>query len=405
MVTITRFASIALILGLITGLCGCDLVANILLAPDEGADGGGHIVDEPITMSIGMVAPLTGRFASSSGLSMERGFLVARDEINEFEGTPVQIELITEDNQSTTEGTIAAFERLIDAGVPAIVGLAVSTHAKQAFPIAQENQVVAFSPISSAAGLSSIGDYIFRAALAVDRLNPAGVRTTHALLGYERVALIYDDADVFSASSHQYIAATLKELGVEVTTVQTFQTGDTDFTAQLTEIMESNPDAVFISALDMEAVSIMIQGREIGTTARYIMPQLRDGMARLAGDAAEGTVTFTNWSSMLDNPINQNFVERYRTTYGIEPDTRAAQSYATLFILYFAILEALGQSNDIVAPDAMAIRDALAMTKDFDTNMGAFSFDSDGEAIHKEVVLVVKDGRLVLFGDGDMMLD
>ncbi|MDE0040855.1 MAG: ABC transporter substrate-binding protein [Candidatus Poribacteria bacterium] len=403
MVTITRFSSFTLILGLIAGLCGCDLVANILLAPDEGADGGGHIVDEPITMSIGMVAPLTGRFASSSGLSMERGFLVARDEINEFELNPVRIEFIIEDNQSTTEGTIAAFERLIDAGVPAIVGLAVSTHAKQAFPIAQENKVVAFSPISSAAGLSSIGDYIFRAALAVDRLNPAGVRTTHALLGYERVALIYDAADVFSTSSNQYFAATLKELGVEVTTMQTFQTGDTDFTAQLTEIMESNPDAVFISALDMEAVSIMIQGREIGTTARYITPQLRDGVARLAGAAAEGTVTFTNWSSTLDNPINQNFVERYRTTYGIEPDTRAAQSYATLFILYVAILEALGQSSDIVAPDAMAIRDALAMTKDFDTNMGPFSFDSNGEAIHKEVVLVVKDGRLVLFGDGDML--
>ena len=71
-----------------------------------------------------------------------------------------------------------------------------------------------------------------------------------------------------------------------MTTIQTFQTGDTDFTAQLTEIMESNPDAVFISALDMEAVSIMIQGREIGTTARYITPHLRDGMARLAGAAA-----------------------------------------------------------------------------------------------------------------------
>ena len=402
---VTRFSSFVLILGLIAGLCGCDLIANIFLAPDEGADGGGHDLDEPIPMSIGMVVPLTGRFASSSGLSMELGFLLARDEINEFEGTPIQIELITEDNMSTTEGTIAAFERLIDAGVPAIVGLAVSTHAEQAFPIAQENKVVAFSPISSAAGLSSIGDYIFRAALAVDRLNPAGVRITHALLGYERVALIYDAADVYSTSSHQYLAATLQELGVEVTTIQTFQTGDTDFTAQLTEIMESNPDAVFISALDMEAVSIMIQGREIGTTARYITPHLSDGMARLAGAAAEGAVTFTNWSSTLDNPINQNFVERYRTTNDIEPDTKAAQSYATLFILYFAILEARGQSSDIVAPDAMAIRDALAMTKDFDTNMGPFSFDSNGDAIHKEVVLVVKDGRLVLFGDGDTMLD
>lgn len=59
--------------------------------------------------------------------------------------------------------------------MPAIVGTAISTQAKQAFPIAQENGVVAFSSVSTAAGLSSIGDYIFRAGLATDKMNPAGV--------------------------------------------------------------------------------------------------------------------------------------------------------------------------------------------------------------------------------------
>ncbi len=399
MVTITRFSSFALILGLIGGICGCDLVANIFLAPGDLIDDGRDIHHESIPMSIGMVAPLTGKYASIYGLSMERGFLLAQDEINEFEHNPVRIELITADNMSTTEGSVAAYKRLIDAGVPAIVGLAISTHAKHAFPIAQENQVVAFSPISSAAGLSGIGDYIFRAGLAVDRLNPAGVASTHALLRYERVALMYDDADVYSTSSNEYLAAALEELGVEVTTVQTFQTGDTDFTAQLTEIMESNPDAVFISALGVEVVRIMIQGREIGATARYITPLMGDGMARLAGAAAEGTITFRNWNSTLDNPTNQDFVERYRSTYGMEPDPWAAQSYATLFILYTAIVEAMAQSRDNIAPDSEAIRDALAMIKDFDTNMGLFSFDPNGEAIHEPVILVVKDGVFEMLGE------
>lgn len=400
--SITRFSSFAWTLCLIAGLCGCDRVANILLAPDGEVDGGRYIPDEPITMSIGMVVPLTGKHASIYGLSMKRGFLLARDEINGFEDSSVRIYFITEDSMSTAEGSVSAYQRLIDAGVPAIVGLAFSSHAKQAFPVAQANQVVAFSPVTSAAGLSGIGDYIFRTALAVDRLNPAGVRATHAILGYERVALIYDDADVYSTSSNQYIAETLEEIGVEVTTVQTLQTGDTDFTAQLTEVMESNPDTVFISALGVEMEGVMVQGRKIGITARYITPLLGEDFAKMAGAAAEGTVTFKNWSSALDNPKNRNFVERYRSTYGSEPNTYAARSYATLFILYSAILDALAQSNDNAAPDSMAIRDALAMTTDFDTNMGPFSFDPNGEAIHEPVVLVVKDGRPVLFGDGDM---
>ena len=102
--------------------------------------------------------------------------------------------------------------------MPAIVGTAISTQAKQAFPIAQENGVVAFSSVSTAAGLSSIGDYIFRAGLATDKMNPAGVKVTHANLGYERVALIYNHADVFSTARNADVNAALMELGVEVAT-------------------------------------------------------------------------------------------------------------------------------------------------------------------------------------------
>ena len=59
--------------------------------------------------------------------------------------------------------------------------------------------------------------------------------------------------------------------------------------------------------------------------------------------------------------------------------------------------------NPAMAPDSTAIRDALAMVKDFDTNLGSFSFDANGEAIYEPVVLVVKDGSLELFGDSEDM--
>ena len=113
---------------------------------------------------------------------------------------------------------------------------------------------------------------------------------------------------------------------------------------------------------------------------------------QLACEGAEGTITFVSWSSTSDNPLNQVFVERYRGKYGIEPDPWAAQSYATLLILFAGIVTAL--STDTVAPDAMAIRDALATVENLDTNLGLFSFDPDGEAIYETVVLMVKDGVL-----------
>lgn len=399
---ITKFVFVTAVIGLIAGLCGCDIVSDILTLTDDGKDDGSD-TDAPVSISIGMVVPLTGEYAAPYGFSMERGFNLARDEINGLPNNLLTINFAVEDDMSTQSGMVSAFERLAQTDVPAIVGIVISDHAQHAFPVAQENQVVAFSSVSSAAGLSSIGDYIFRAALAVDKMNPAGVNITHGALGYESAAMIYDDADLYSTSSYEQLAAALLDLDVDILLTETFQTGDDDFTAQLTAIMESSPDALFISGLAPEVVSVMVQAREIGIEAQYIVPELGINDIQQAGAAADGVITFTSWDSGLDNPINQAFVTSYQAAYGIAPDPWAAQSYATLYILYSAIIEAAFsmEPSTITIPDSTAIRDALAKVQDFDTNLGSFSFDPNGEALYEPVVLVIKDGSLVPFGDPD----
>ena len=112
---------------------------------------------------------------------------------------------------------------------------------------------------------------------------------------------------------------------------------------------------------------------------------------QIAAEAAEGAITFTNWSATADTPGNQAFVEKYRAKYpGIEPDPWAAQSYATLYILAEAIANA--QSTE-----ATAIRDALANTMDVPTILGNFSFDEVGDAVYDPIVLTVENGELVAF--------
>ena len=77
---------------------------------------------------------------------MQRGFELAREEINTLGG--VNLTFITVDDQSTVEGAKAAVQHLVNQGVPAIVGLAISTHLKEAAPIAQENRVIASVSVS-----------------------------------------------------------------------------------------------------------------------------------------------------------------------------------------------------------------------------------------------------------------
>ena len=341
-------------------------------------------------ISIGVAVALTGEFAEPYGIPMQRGLELAREEINML--TDANITFVTVDPQSTVEGGVAAVQQLVDQGVPAIVGIGLSTHLEQAFPIAQENGVIAYSPISSAAGLSSIGDYVFRTGLTTSVLNPNGVMVTHEKLGYTKAALIYDSADTYSTSSNEENRKGLEASGVEILTEETFQTGDTDFTAQLTNIMKMEPDALFVAALAPEMTQIIIQAREIGipNTVHLIVPDLTRKEIQEVGDAAEGVITFSGWTRLSDIPGNQMFIQNYQAKYGIEPGPWAAQAYATLYILANAI-------NDAQSTDSAAIRDALAQTMSLPTILGDFSFDPNGEAIYDPIVLMVKGGELQLF--------
>ena len=344
----------------------------------------------PTTIPIGMVVSLTGKDAEPYGLPMKRGFELAQEEINMLSPTPLMF--VTADDQSSEAGAIAAVQGLVDQGVPAIVGIAISDYLEDAFPIAQDAGVVAFSSVSTAAGLSSIGDYVFRTGLAVDIANPNGVMITHAKLGYEKVALIYDAEDTYSVSSNDEIKKALEASGVEILVEETIETGDTDFSEQLTNIMNMEPDALFISALSVEMTQVVIQAGELGIpdTVQLIVPDLGDTEIEQAGDAAEGAIAFSGWTRLSNIPGNQDFIQKYQAKYGINAEPWAAQSYATLHILAAAIAKA-------GSADSAAIRDALAQTMDFPTILGNFSFDPNGEADYDPIVLMVKDGELQLF--------
>ena len=380
----TRFASVLAIVALVLSFYACDQVEQLLFPPSP-------TIEEVV---IGVDLPLTGQYAEPYGLPMQRGFELARQEMNEYSDfTGLQFTFITEDDQSTVEGAVKAFNKLIhEHKVSTITGLALSTQGAAVFPIAQENGVVCFSSLSSAAGLSAIGDFIFRAPLTLDVLNPNGVKLTQEKLGYTQAALIYDEADVYSTSSKEEFEKALSTNGIEIVAIESFQTGETDFSAQLTAIMAATPDVIFVSVLAPAMAPIMTQGRMLGIpdTVRFIVPELTADEVEAAGDAAEGAISFTSWFHMADTPDNQLFVESYRATYGIEPEPWAAQSYATLYILTEAILEAR-------STEATAVRDALAATENLDTILGNFSFNADGDAVYDPIVLVVKNGEVEVF--------
>lgn len=391
---ITKFAFVLAIIALIVGISACDQLIGILTeqessqtvpAPPQLTGINGEI-------SIGLLYPMTGRLAET-GAQMKEGFDLALKEINRAQQGDALIEFVTVDDKSTVDGAVEGYNRLIrETGVPAIIGPTTSSQCEAAFPIAQENRIVAFSPTSAATGLSAIGDFIFRVTLTSDAHIPNSVKATQERLGYKRVALIYDELHAIAVSGADAFRKALTENKVELLTTETFQTGETDLSTQLTQIKASNPEALFIAALPEDMPEIMIQARDLGIpfSVPFIVPELSIDDVRTAGTASEGLISSAGWLSTDPNPLNQAFIQNYRAAYGVEPNTWTAHSYATVYILAQAIANAR-------SADAEAIRDAMANIKNLDTVLGNFSFDANGDAVHDATILTVENGELKVF--------
>ena len=256
-----QFVIILAIIALITGLSACDQIQQLLIpAPSQMEGISGEI-------PIGIVYPASGRLASV-GMEMRSGFELALEEINNPQLSNTKLKFITVDSQGNAEGAIAAFNKLIHQdGVSIILGPATSSATGAAFPIAQQNGVVAISATAAARSLSTIGDFVFRTILTTDVLIKSGINTTQAILGYQKVAIIYDEIDLFSADGATVMREALTANGVDVLTTETFQSGDTetDFSTQLTYIKDLNPDVIFVSALPPDKPEIS----DSSTSTRY----------------------------------------------------------------------------------------------------------------------------------------
>ena len=204
------FILIVAIATLIVAFSACERISQITQPTTPQVD------DKSDAISIGVVLPLTGHLAAAGEL-MKQGFDLALSEINNGQLGSPQFKFIIEDDASTPEGAVAAFNKLIhEDGVSVILGPASSSATEAAFPIAGENRIVAISPTVGKRGLGAISDFVFRIPLATDVVVAKGIPVTYAKLGYQRVATMYDETDDFSTDRDKALQEAFTAKGVKV---------------------------------------------------------------------------------------------------------------------------------------------------------------------------------------------
>jgi branched-chain amino acid transport system substrate-binding protein len=192
----------------------------------------------------------------------------------------------------------------------------------------------------------------------------------------------------------------LKQANVELLDSITFQTGDLDFSAQVTRALGKQPDMLFLGSGSREAALIAKEARRQGFKGPIHggVATATPDLVALGGDAVENWYTTTYAWNERPIPRVQSFVKRFlERSGGKRPNSSGLAMYDQLFISKMCI-ETSGVTNkpDDLDSDREKLARCWAGLKGYDGSIGAVTMNELGVNVGQIWALTVKKGVFTL---------
>ncbi len=335
---------------------------------------------------VGEYGSLTGSDATF-GLSTNKGIRMALDEVNNKGGIKgKKIKLITLDNQGKPEEAAQAVTRLISQNkVVAILGEVASGRTRAAAPIAQAAKIPLITPASTNPAVTQVGDYIFRVCFIDPFQGLVMAKFATENLKAKKAVILRDVKNDYSVGLADVFAAEFKKMGGEILIDLSYQAGDIDFKAQLTQIRSKNPDVIFIPGYYTEVGLIAQQTRQLGIKAALLGGDGWDSskLHEIGKDAINGAYYSNHYTTESTDPAVIDFIKKFKEKYNETPDGLAALGYDAAMIL----VQAMERAGDTKPEN---IRNEIAKTKDFPGVTGKITLNENRDAVKSAVVVQVQ---------------
>ncbi len=334
---------------------------------------------EPIP--IGVAVAQTSNVALL-GQDQVDGVKIAEDYFNKKGGVNGRpIKLFIQDTAGDEAGAINAFQTLINnSKVVAIVGPTLSQQAFAADKIANQAKVPILAPSNTAKGIPEIGEYVTRVSAPVARVAPNAIKSALTINpNIKKVAVAFAQDDAFSKSETvTFQNAVTNTFKLELVTVQTFSTKDTDFTTQATALLNAQPDLVIVSGLASDGGNLVKQLRELGYKGLLIGGNgfNTSQIYSVCKAQCDGILVAQAYSPSADIPINKEWHDLYKAQKNMEPGQIPAQAFTSVQIVVEA-LAAMDKKTPIAGMDLAALRSALnaqIQSGSYSTPLGDVSF-------------------------------
>jgi len=351
------------------------------------------------TIKVGFDIELTGdipKVGESSKFAAE----MLKEQVNSAGGIKVgdktyQLEFIYEDNEAKAESATAAALKLITQDqVLAVIGPQASKQAVPAGEICNSYKTPMISPWSTNPKTTMDRPYVFRACFLDPFQGPVAANFVTEEFGAKKAAVLYDIASDYPKGLAEYFKAAFEKLHGpgSVVAFETFTTKDRDFSAQLTNIVKSGADILFLPQYYDEVPLVVKQARELGWK-KPIMGSDSWGSAELmnlCGDACNGYFFSTHYAAAGAKGATKDFIDSYKAKYNYVPDDVAALTWDATRLLLQAIQNTNGLTGNL-DKDRDAVKEQLAKIKDFEGITGKMTFTPEGDPIKCAVVVKISD--------------
>ncbi len=380
-----KYLSIILSLILVLGLVSCGSGGEEKPTTDVGDTDSGDVI------KIGVFLPLTGESAGGGELEL-KGIEMAHKLYPEVLGKKIKLEIA--DNKSAKDEAASAASRLIEKDkVVAILGSYGSSLSMAAGEVVKTAKVPAVSTSATNPLVTEGNDYYFRTCFIDPYQGSVMANYASDDLGAKNAVILQEVSNDYSVGLANFFTQVFKARNGDdsILNVYNYQTGDKDFSAQLTNIKADNPDVIFAPGGFTESALAIKQARQMGITAPFLGGDTweTNDFLSVGGKEVEGATLSTAFArESADTEEAKIFLEEYDKENTEEPSALTALGYDTYLIVRNAI-ERAGSA------DPQAIRDALAETKDFPGATGLTTLDENGDAIKPAVIKEVVDGKFV----------
>ena len=351
--------------------------------------------EEPITLKIAHIGPTTGA-AALYGLATLHGAEVAVEEVNAA-GGKYRIELINEDDEHNVEKVINAYNAALDAGAQMILGTTTSKPCEAAGAQGYAERVFFLTPSASSTAVIEDKDNVFQICFTDPNQGSASAQyiADHKL--GSKIAVIYNNADVYSTGIRDTFVEKSAELGLEIVSETTFTDETTDFTVQVAAAQNAGAEIVFLPMYYTPASMILQTAAAKEYKPIFFGVDGMDGILGVEGfdtSLAEGVMLLTPFVATSTDEKVVNFVTKYQAAYNEIPIQFAADAYDGIYILIEAA-EKAGITGDMEPDQVCELMIAAMQEITVDGITGSMTWDASGAVTKTPMAATIVNGEYV----------